>query len=199
MLIDPTHRGWIKATIVVFLLAAVGYIPYALLSVRGAQGGSAVGLIYGSVGSALMVFAGLLGARKKVPTWRLGRASNWMCGHLRLGLLSFPSHSLSRGLRLGTGSLTRALMVFSSSLGRGILVRSYRSHAENHHNTFPWKPFTSRSITCGDDCWRKPRPPFARSVEPARRYGASRQEATRRGIRRRNPGRDDVRVCRRGR
>ena len=111
MLIDSTHRAWIIASAVVLAVAAAGYVPYALLSVQGPQGGSAVGLIFGSVGSALMLFAGLLGARKKYPVWRVGRATNWMRGHLWLGLLSFPLILFHAGFRLGSGSLTRALMV----------------------------------------------------------------------------------------
>ena len=43
-----------------------------------------------------MIFAGLLAARKKVPVWRLGRAQDWMRGHLWLGLLSLPDNFLSR-------------------------------------------------------------------------------------------------------
>lgn len=111
MLIDRTHRPWIVATAAALAVAAAAYVPYSLLSVRGASGGSPVGIIYGSVGSALMVFAGLLGARKKVPTWRIGRGTTWMRGHLWLGLASFPFILFHAGFRLGAGSLTRTLMV----------------------------------------------------------------------------------------
>jgi hypothetical protein len=38
----------------------------------------------------MMLFAGLLGARKKRPLWRIGRAKVWMRGHLWLGALSLP-------------------------------------------------------------------------------------------------------------
>ena len=57
-----------------------------------------------------MVFAGLLGARKKVPVWRLGRAQTWMRGHLWLGLLSLPLICFHAGFRFG-GPLTSVLMV----------------------------------------------------------------------------------------
>ena len=57
----------------------------------------------------MMVFAGLLAARKKVPIWRVGRAQTWMRGHLWLGLLSFPIIVLHSGLSFG-GSLTRVTM-----------------------------------------------------------------------------------------
>src|SRR6516165_2895726 len=111
MLIDSTHRPWIIATAVALVLGAGFYIPYALLSTRGPQGGSTVGIIYGSLGSAMILFAGLLGARKKVPVWRLGRGTTWMRGHLWLGLLSFPYILFHSGFSLGSAPLTRTLMV----------------------------------------------------------------------------------------
>ena len=111
MLIDSTHRVWIWVTAVALVLGTAFYIPYASFSVRGPQGGSVVGIIYGSIGSALMLFAGLLGARKKVPVWRVGRGSTWMRGHLWLGLLSFPFILFHSGFSLGAAPLTRTLMV----------------------------------------------------------------------------------------
>jgi len=110
VLIDSTHRPWIVACVVALVLGTASYVPYAL-SVRGPQGGSATGIIYGSLGSAMMLFAGLLGARKKVPVWRLGRATTWMRGHLWLGLLSFPFILFHSGFSLGAAPLTRTLMV----------------------------------------------------------------------------------------
>jgi len=56
-----------------------------------------------------MIFAALLGARKKVPVWRLGRAQTWMRGHLWLGLLSLPLILFHSGFRYGHG-LTAVLM-----------------------------------------------------------------------------------------
>ena len=111
MLIDSTHRPWIIATVVALVLGTAFYIPYALLSTKGPQGGSAAGIIYGSIGLAMMLFAGLLGARKKFPVWRVGRATTWMRGHLWLGLLSFPVILFHSGFSLGTAPLTRTLMV----------------------------------------------------------------------------------------
>ncbi len=66
--------------------------------------------MFGVVGSLFMIFAGLLGARKKVPVWRLGRAQDWMRGHLWLGLLSLPVIFFHAGFRFG-GLLTTVLMV----------------------------------------------------------------------------------------
>jgi hypothetical protein len=56
-----------------------------------------------------MIFAALLGARKRVPTWRVGRAQAWMRGHLWLGLLSLPMILFHGGFHFG-GTLTRVLM-----------------------------------------------------------------------------------------
>jgi len=92
-------------------LGGVLYVPYAFLSVTGVSGGTVAGLIYASVGSAMMIFAGLLGARKRYRTWRLGRATSWMRGHLWLGFLSFPFILFHAGFRLGNGALSRILMV----------------------------------------------------------------------------------------
>ena len=109
MRIDETHRKWFIGSLAVLIVAVAIYIPYSRSSPEGANGGTVAGLTYGSIASAFMLFAGLLGARKKVPIWRVGRAQAWMRGHLWLGFLSFPLIFLHSGFRFGTG-LTRGLM-----------------------------------------------------------------------------------------
>jgi hypothetical protein len=108
MLIDHTHRRWMTAAAAVAVVSALLYVPYARRA-EPASGGSWPGLAYGIAGFALMLYAGLLGARKKVPVWRLGRAQTWMRGHLWLGLASFPLIVLHAGLTFGSG-LTLVLM-----------------------------------------------------------------------------------------
>ena len=108
MRIDRTHRRWAIAAACIFAIALIAYVPYAL-SNRGASGGSALGLIYGSAGFACMIFAALLGFRKRFPIWRIGRAQNWMRGHLWLGLLSLPLILFHGGFHFG-GLLTTVLM-----------------------------------------------------------------------------------------
>lgn len=110
MIIDRSHRTWFIGSLVLLGIGGVLYIPYALTSVSGASGGSVPGLIYAGIGSAMMVFAGLLGARKKYRIWRVGRATWWMRGHLWIGFLSFPFILFHAGLQLGNGALTRILM-----------------------------------------------------------------------------------------
>ncbi|MBV8052758.1 MAG: hypothetical protein JOZ80_16345 [Acidobacteriaceae bacterium] len=111
MLIDRTHRPWLIFSGAGLAVAAIGYVMYSAMVVGGPRGGSAVGLTYGIIGYAFMLFAGLIGLRKKYPIVRVGRATTWMRGHLWLGLLSFPLILFHAAFSLGAGSLTRALMV----------------------------------------------------------------------------------------
>jgi len=107
--IDETHKKWLVISLLILVAATCVYIPYALGSTNGPSGGSAMGIAFGAIGFAFMIFAGLLGARKKVPVWRLGRAQAWMRGHLWLGLLALPIIAFHAGFRFG-GPLTTALM-----------------------------------------------------------------------------------------
>jgi len=111
MIIDQTHRACFIGSLIALALGVSIYIPYSYLSVTGVSGGSVIGLIYAGVGSAMMLFAGLLGARKQVRIWRVGRATWWMRAHLWIGFLSFPFILFHAGFRLGNGALTRVLMV----------------------------------------------------------------------------------------
>src|SRR6201984_946392 len=86
------------------------YVIYATRSASGPRGGRPIGLAFGIIGSARMVFAGWVGARKKVPVWRLGRAQTWMRGHLWLGLLNLPLICFHAGFRFG-GLVTTVLMI----------------------------------------------------------------------------------------
>ena len=100
----------------------MAYAVYALQSPQGPRGGSTVGLVFGVIGFAFMIFAALLGARKRVPTWRVGRAQAWMRGHLWLGFLALPMILFHGGFHFG-GTLTGVLMwlltitVFSGLFG----------------------------------------------------------------------------------
>ncbi len=120
MRIDRTHRGWFIGSVVAIGVATAIYVPYALRT-PGPSGGSAIGLIYGSVGFGFMIFAGLLGLRKKFPVWRIGRAQTWMRAHLWLGFLSYPLILLHGAFHFG-GPLTRVMMwIFTLVFVSGIL------------------------------------------------------------------------------
>jgi len=107
--IDSTHRAWLVASAVILGVSAVLYAIYRVPASAGSMGGTAMGLAFGILGFAFMIFAGLLGARKKVPVWRVGRAQMWMRGHLWLGLLSLPLILFHAGFHSG-GPLTAVLM-----------------------------------------------------------------------------------------
>jgi hypothetical protein len=120
MRMDRSHRGWAAASLGILAVSATAYVVYAHLAPAGPRGGSAVGLTFGIVGFAFMIFAALLGARKRVPTWRLGRAQAWMRGHLWLGLLSLPLILFHGGFHFG-GTLTRVLMwLLIITVGSGV-------------------------------------------------------------------------------
>jgi hypothetical protein len=112
---------WLVWTTGLLLVAGLTYLPYALWSMNRPSGSSVPGLLYGIAGYALMVFAGLLGLRKRFPIWRVGRAQTWMRGHLWLGLVSYPIILCHSAFSMGNG-LTRALMwIFSFVIGSGIV------------------------------------------------------------------------------
>jgi hypothetical protein len=125
MRMDKTQSGWALASLTILAASAVAYAIYAFNAPQGARGGSAIGLLFGTVGFAFMIFAALLGARKRVPTWRIGRAQAWMRGHLWLGFLALPLILFHGGFHFG-GTLTRILMwlliitVFSGVFGAAL-------------------------------------------------------------------------------
>jgi hypothetical protein len=109
MRIDATHKPWAIGTGVAFAISLLAYVTYIRLSIGHASGSSVMGLIFGSIGFGLMIFATLLSLRKKYPVWRIGRAQTWMRGHLWLGLLSYPIILFHGGFSWG-GPLTSAMM-----------------------------------------------------------------------------------------
>jgi len=122
MRMDRTQRGWAIVSLAILVISTVAYAVYAFESPQGPRGGSAVGLSFGVIGFGFMIFAALLGARKRIPTWRIGRAQAWMRGHLWLGFLALPMIFFHGGFHFG-GTLTRVLMwlmmitVFSGVFG----------------------------------------------------------------------------------
>jgi hypothetical protein len=121
MRIDRTHRPWVLSTVALAILGTVVYIFYAVETPSGPRGGSALGLTFGIAGYAMMLYAGLLGARKRVPTWRIGRAQTWMRGHLWIGLLSLLFILFHTGFAF-RGPLTLVLMLlFFMVIASGIL------------------------------------------------------------------------------
>ena len=122
MRMDRTQRGWALVSMAFLAISAVAYVRYAFESPLGPRGDSTIGLTFGIIGFVFMIFAALLGARKRVPTWRVGRAQAWMRGHLWIGFLALPMILFHGGFHFG-GTLTGVLMwllmitVFSGLFG----------------------------------------------------------------------------------
>jgi hypothetical protein len=115
-------------TTAALVASAVIYGFHATRTPGGPRGGSAIGLAFGIAGYAAMLFAGLLGARKKVPVWRIGRAQTWMRGHLWLGLLSLPLILFHAGFAMRgplTGVLMALLFVVIASGILGAVLQHY--------------------------------------------------------------------------
>ncbi|HJR58027.1 MAG TPA: hypothetical protein VJ813_01460 [Vicinamibacterales bacterium] len=119
MLIDRTHRSWAIASVAMLVVGAVLYVVYAA-RVVAPSGGSWPGLAFGIAGFAMMVYAGLLGGRKKVRIWRLGRAQTWMRGHLWLGTLSFPLILFHAGFTFGSGLALVLMWLFTIVVVSGL-------------------------------------------------------------------------------
>ena len=97
-------------TAILLAAATAAYVAYVANSPGGPQGGSVPGLLFGIAGSALMIYAGLLWARKKLPRWQVGSAQTWLRGHIWLGSLSVPIILFHAGFHLG-GTVELALWV----------------------------------------------------------------------------------------
>jgi hypothetical protein len=128
MRMDKTQRGWALASLGILAASGAVYAIYALRAPQGPRGGSPVGLAFGIIGFGFMLFAALLGARKRVPVWRVGRAQAWMRGHLWLGLLSLPIILFHGGFHFG-GALTRVsiwLLIITVASGLfGAVLQNY--------------------------------------------------------------------------
>src|SRR6185437_15040353 len=121
MRIDSTHRPWFWATLTALAALTGSYILYGAMSGGERSGGSVPGLLYGIAGYGLMIYAALLGVRKKVPVWRVGRAQTWMRGHLWLGFLTLPLILFHCGF-VWKGPLASVLMILLfATVGSGVL------------------------------------------------------------------------------
>ena len=113
--INKSHRLWCLFSTGILLASSLGYVLYARSVPNGPTGGSWQGLLFGIVGSAMMIFAGLFNGRKRTPRMRIGSGTFWLKGHIWIGLLSFPMILFHAGFRFG-GLLEQALMIVFAAI-----------------------------------------------------------------------------------
>jgi len=101
LLINRGHAAWCVTSLGLVAVATGLYVPYANSAVYGATGNSITGLMFGITGTIAMIFAGLLAARKRIVSKRLGSISWWLKGHLWIGLVSVPLIFFHSGFRFG--------------------------------------------------------------------------------------------------
>ena len=115
-------RVWIILGLLILLISTIGYFVYAATTPLGASGGSWQGLTFGSLGTAIILFAWLLTVRKWRRSARVGKAYTWLQGHVYLSIVSYPLILYHAGFHWG-GPLTSALMwAFTLCYFSGILV-----------------------------------------------------------------------------
>lgn len=114
MLIDRSHLSWALFSGISLIAGAVSYVAYAWNSPHGPSGGSAMGLLFGVIGTLMMLFAGLLAARKPLRIRRIGSAQFWLKGHLWLGTLCIPFILFHAGF--GWGGLLEQIMWYTLAI-----------------------------------------------------------------------------------
>jgi len=114
VLIDRSHLSWALFSGITLIVGAVSYVAYAWNSAKGPSGGSAIGLLFGVIGTLMLLFAGLLAARKPLRIRRIGSAQFWLKGHLWLGTLCIPFILFHSGF--GWGGLLEQLLWYSLAI-----------------------------------------------------------------------------------
>ncbi len=114
MLIDRSHLSWAFFSGISLIAGTVSYVVYVWSTPRGASGGSGMGLVYGVIGTAMLLFAGLLAGRKPLRNMRLGSAQFWLKGHIWLGTLSIPFILFHSGF--GWGGLLEQCLWYSLAI-----------------------------------------------------------------------------------
>jgi hypothetical protein len=94
---------------------SLGSPPFGHRSV----GSTPLGIAYGTAAYAIFIFAALLGGRKKVRHWRIGRAETWMRAHIWLSILTIPLVLFHCGFRAGSTMTTGLLVLYSVVMASG--------------------------------------------------------------------------------
>jgi len=76
-------------------------------------GSTPLGIAYGTAAFLIFIFAALLGVRKKVRTWRIGKAESWMRAHIWLSILTIPLVLFHCGFHSGSMLTTGLLILYA--------------------------------------------------------------------------------------
>jgi hypothetical protein len=120
LILDKTHKPWFIISSLLLVVATAWFIFIQYSEPHGVTGGSISGLLFGIIGTLMMVFAGLLSVRKSFPATRLGSAQFWLRGHLWLGILSVPFILFHAGFGWGGPLEVMLLILFAVVVVTGI-------------------------------------------------------------------------------
>jgi hypothetical protein len=117
----PRHKIWIMSVTVATVLATIWFFA-EVVSVGGRPTGSSLpGLVFGILGGLIIIFEFLLWPRKKLRTWRIGRAEDWLRAHIWLGILSVPLAVYHSGFRMGGWLSSVVMILFLTVIISGVL------------------------------------------------------------------------------
>jgi hypothetical protein len=121
MILDRRQSRWAVFTAAGTLVLLAVYVAYVVISANGARGGSAAGLVFGSLGAGVMVFECLLGLRKRYPASPFGRVKTWLSAHVWLGLMAWVLIVMHSGFRWGRGLSAVLMWLLLVVVASGIL------------------------------------------------------------------------------
>lgn len=120
MLIDRSHRRWLAGCAGLIGAAIIAYAIWRHFVPERPIGNTALGITFGASALSIMVFECLIGVRKALPAWRIGRLDTWMAAHLWLGLTAVGFVCLHTGLRRGGVLTTSMLVMFAAVVASGV-------------------------------------------------------------------------------
>ena len=126
LLATPGNSLWRRRFLWSLALTTGSYAVYAINAYP--HGGSVMGLIYGVIGSIIIVVLMYFGVRKRRYKSSLGTLENWLHAHIYLGILVFFIILFHSGFRfhdrVATAALILLALVFVSGI-IGVLLYTY--------------------------------------------------------------------------